>query len=107
MEWKSTGNPTEVALAVFVGKLGLERPSLVVDRQDEAAGTVTDAEKPEVHFHEKQTKGSQRYTLRTEFLFSSDVKRMTMIYADKEDEAQAICVTKGAVSTVHVMHSVH
>ena len=93
-EWKSTGNPTEVALEVFAMKLGLGRSSLVPAELDDTPQTMGDPEKAR---HQMQNTGSQPYSLLTEFPFSSELKRMSMIYLDSRDERTALCVTKGAV----------
>lgn len=117
-EWKSTGDPTEVALQVFATKLGLGKPSLVYEIEDpneKSPGTKENesvtpdsTETPEeklksrdVHFELKG--GPRRYSLQTEFPFSSEVKRMTTIYKDREDETIRMCLIKGAVSTLHLI----
>lgn len=107
-QWKSTGDPTEVALQVFATKLGLGRPDLtgegpeVEDRGPRhAMGKVIDYGVPEherVHFGDKpKEKKPKRFELKAEFPFSSELKRMTTVYLDKENEDYALVLIKGAV----------
>lgn len=110
-QWKSTGDPTEVALQVFAGKLGLGRPDLTGEGPDveertlrPAMGKVIDygvPEKDRVQFAdgkeaEKKKKKDARFELKAEFPFSSELKRMTTIYTDKEDPENAYILIKGA-----------
>lgn len=114
-QWKSTGDPTEVALQVFAGKLGLGRPDLTGEGSEieerplrPAMGKVIDYGVPEkdrdVQFApgskeaEKKKKKDARFELKAEFPFSSELKRMTTIYTDKEDPENAYILIKGAVS---------
>ncbi|KAJ7102431.1 sodium transport ATPase [Mycena belliarum] len=93
-EWKSTGDPTEVALQVFAMKLGLGRASLVA-----ASSSPADEKDSEDHELDK-SRGSKRYKLLVEFPFSSSVKRMTTIYEDSESKGEAVAYLKGAVERV-------
>jgi Ca2+-transporting ATPase len=83
MEWSARGDPTEIALLVMATKLGLGRPSLVC---------APDSQK------EKITK--DKYELRVEYPFDSEVKLMTSVYTTPEGDAQAFM--KGAVERVLV-----
>lgn len=106
-QWKSTGDPTEVALQVFAGKLGLGRPELTGEGPEaeerpmrHAMGKVVDYGVPE---HERarleQPKREKLFDLKVEFPFSSELKRMTTIYEDKVHNDTALVLIKGAVST--------
>ncbi|PFH51106.1 hypothetical protein AMATHDRAFT_3370 [Amanita thiersii Skay4041] len=119
-EWKSTGDPTEVALQVFATKLNLGRPSLTSDSlEDEddlgrrrgrpALGQIIESEKEnvvqdQVRFaDEEKARTPKRFDLKAEFPFSSELKRMTTIFVDKEGGEkgrEAVCLTKGAVERV-------
>ncbi|KAF8639443.1 hypothetical protein AX16_010298 [Volvariella volvacea WC 439] len=106
-DWKSTGDPTEVALQVFAHKLGLGRPSLTFDSepaensrrpfrinpQGERERIVFDDEK-------KEPSKPKRFELKTEFPFSSELKRMTTIYVDSEGTNLAVSFIKGAVERI-------
>lgn len=96
-EWKSTGDPTEVALQVFATKLGLDQPSLV------AKPTSGDFEKvamPDEKVAIEETQDDKPYKLITEFPFSSSVKRMTTIYSDTKRPEELVGLLKGAVRLV-------
>ncbi|PPQ92400.1 hypothetical protein CVT25_008750 [Psilocybe cyanescens] len=107
-EWKSTGDPTEVALQVFATKLQLGRPTLVTDLSEfmekkgqPAMGQVIESNEKQAHFDEKPAEHvTNRFELKAEFPFSSDLKRMSMIYLDKELEGQALILIKGASERV-------
>lgn len=81
--WKSMGDPTEVALQVLAHKMSLGRPTLarVQSENDDEPST-----------------GSQRYKLLTEFPFDSELKRMSVVYSDRERPEQDLILLKGAVS---------
>lgn len=104
-EWKSTGDPTEVALQVFATKLGLGRPSLTSDSvgptesppRSALGEKIVDKEKIKFSDEEEETPKRKRYELKAEFPFSSDLKRMTTIFLDNESEKHALCLIKGAV----------
>jgi len=108
-QWKSTGDPTEVALQVFGMKLGLGRSALTSDtvipeKQPgrPALGPVIEelgtSEKDNVRFIDSHVKPEEkRFEMKAEFPFSSELKRMTTIYLDKQTN-QAIVLIKGAVS---------
>jgi magnesium-transporting ATPase (P-type) len=97
-EWKSVGDPTEVALEVFAMKLGLGRASLVLPTElDKTPQLVVDKEKAQVCIAETPIVGSQQCSLLAEFSFSSELKRMSVIYLDNKHAGMALCVTKGAV----------
>jgi len=110
-EWKSTGDPTEVALQVFATKLGLGRASLTSDvfEPDEKRGRPALGQiiEEKVRFEdEKSTQKSslKRFELKVEYPFSSELKRMTTIYYDTEDEEQALVLIKGAVrKSIHMV----
>ena len=106
-EWKSTGDPTEVALEVFATKLGLGRSSLADYEKTDDSDAPADPEKNRVHFSHAVV--PRRYALKVEFPFSSEVKRMAMIYLDNNEE-MAVGVIKGAVrpfsSVLHVRSDV-
>lgn len=72
--WKANGDPTEIAIQVFVTRFGWQRPKW------------TDGENP-------------RYTHLAEYPFDSSIKRMSSIYHDNETE-QIHVFTKGAVERV-------
>ncbi|KAH9482925.1 Calcium-transporting ATPase 3 [Psilocybe cubensis] len=107
-EWKSTGDPTEVALQVFATKLKLGRPGLVTGLTEPkekvtrfAMGKVIENGEKQPHFDEKQPQHlPKRFELKAEFPFSSDLKRMSMIYLDQELDGQALVVIKGASERV-------
>ncbi|KAI0345134.1 sodium transport ATPase [Trametopsis cervina] len=90
-KWVSTGDPTEVALQVFASKLDCGRSTL----------TSTEAES------EKSGKGadrtSNRFILKEEFPFNSDIKLMSMVYIDQETTESSdriVIFLKGAVERV-------
>ncbi|KAF8994727.1 sodium transport ATPase [Cyathus striatus] len=115
-EWKSTGDPTEVALQVFATKLQLGRPSLTSDAltpeafSRPAMGEIVGETPKHTQFDEKsvdrvkfadqEVKAVRRFELKAEFPFSSELKKMTTIYLDKESKGQAICFTKGAIERI-------
>lgn len=72
--WKANGDPTEIAIQVFVSRFDWER------------SRWTDSESP-------------RYIHLAEYPFDSSIKRMTSIYHDNETE-QVQVFTKGAVERV-------
>lgn len=72
--WKANGDPTEIAIQVFVTRFGWQRPKW------------TDGDAP-------------RYSHVAEFPFDSSIKRMTAIYRDNDTEAVHV-FTKGAVERV-------
>lgn len=116
-EWKSTGDPTEVALQVFATKLGYGQPSLTVQDAAKSSSSQVDisggsetAEKvhfadgentPEKEFKEvsrdlSEYKGDKRFKFQVEFPFSSTVKKMSSIYYDTKNK-EAVIMSKGAV----------
>ncbi|KAF9457771.1 sodium transport ATPase, partial [Collybia nuda] len=107
-EWKSTGDPTEVALQAFATKLGLGRPSLTSDSLEPtetrrpALGKIIESEKDRVTFADEEKKSAKRkrYELKAEFPFSSELKRMSTIYLDTDNDNQAVCFIKGAVERI-------
>lgn len=104
-EWKSTGDPTEVALQVFATKLGLGRPTLTLDSPEPemtsrpALGKIIEEKKVTFEDEDKHHLRHKRFELRAEFPFASELKRMTTIYWDSA-ETQAICLTKGAIERI-------
>ncbi|KAG6863997.1 hypothetical protein C0991_001266 [Blastosporella zonata] len=92
-EWKSTGDPTEVALQVFAMKLGLGRTTLTRDSMDENELIEKDIDV------EEQGSMPKRFELKLEHPFSSELKRMSTIYWDNE-EKQTICLIKCAMERI-------
>jgi len=112
-EWKSTGDPTEVALQVFSSKLKLGRASLTsssLTDSDEKMGQPamgpiieTETEKESrVRFKEEPSQVPKRFEAVTEYPFSSELKRMTVIYSDNEHPDDAVVFIKGAVCSCHI-----
>ncbi|KAJ8487856.1 hypothetical protein ONZ45_g14181 [Pleurotus djamor] len=99
-EWKSTGDPTEVALQVFATKLGLGRPSLVTPESKPSSQAAPANPQSEKVSGDAESSPSGQYTLITEFPFSSELKRMTSIYADTENTESVVCLIKGAVERI-------
>ncbi|KAF8660097.1 hypothetical protein AX16_001655 [Volvariella volvacea WC 439] len=105
-DWKSTGDPTEVALQVFAHKLGLGRPSLTFDTEPAENSKRPfrinpQGERERVAFEdEKEPPKPKRFELKTEFPFSSELKRMSTIYVDSEGTNLAVCYIKGAVERI-------
>lgn len=113
-EWKSTGDPTEVALQVFASKLGQGRSTLTSNGADvedtkyrSALGQIIEPKAPEeerkvgfLEEHLKKDTVSKRFELRVEFPFSSEVKMMSTIYFDGERPEEALVLIKGAVRIV-------
>ncbi|KAG8734804.1 hypothetical protein FRC10_011406 [Ceratobasidium sp. 414] len=84
--WKSTGDPTEVALQVLAHKLQLGRPKLArVQSEGDEDG--------------EEKKDARRYKLLTEFPFDSELKRMSVVYVDRE-RPENLVLLKGAVENV-------
>ncbi|GJJ14014.1 hypothetical protein Clacol_008271 [Clathrus columnatus] len=101
-EWKSTGDPTEVALQVFATKLKLGRPALTGDiprKEMFKEGSVDSESKSTIHPEDKEKRRTALYNLQTEFPFSSEVKMMTTIYHDNIFD-RYISLTKGATEKV-------
>ncbi|RXW25273.1 hypothetical protein EST38_g541 [Candolleomyces aberdarensis] len=110
-QWKSTGDPTEVALQVFATKLGLGRPDLTGEGPEAeervlrpAMGKVIDYGIPEherIRFADgEEKKKEKRFDLKAEFPFSSDLKRMSTVYIDKKNDDHAIVLIKGAAERI-------
>ncbi|KAJ3511996.1 hypothetical protein NLJ89_g3776 [Agrocybe chaxingu] len=109
-EWKSTGDPTEVALQVFASKLNLGRASLTsssLTGGDEKMGQpamgpiIENEEKGDrVHFNDETSKALKRFEAVAEYPFSSELKRMTVIYRDNEHPDGALVLIKGAVERI-------
>ncbi|SJL01009.1 related to sodium P-type ATPase [Armillaria ostoyae] len=102
-EWKSTGDPTEVALQVFATKLGLGQPSLTAGSSVSSSRSIVeqgDAEHAEkIRFADDEAKSNKRFKFLVEFPFSSSIKRMSTIYYDTEQQA-TIAMCKGAVEKI-------
>ncbi|KAG6915944.1 hypothetical protein DXG01_009166 [Tephrocybe rancida] len=106
-EWKSTGDPTEVALQVFATKLGLGRPTLTGDSLDQnaprgrpALGEIIREKGGKTSLdEERKVPQTKRFDLKAEYPFSSELKRMSTIYWDNE-EKQTICLIKGAMERI-------
>lgn len=102
--WVSTGDPTEVALQVFATKLGMGRSTLTPD-EDEAATVINntlDDEKGPCTLEAEVKNATFRYQFQLEFPFSSDTKKMSTIYLDRENPGLSVCLAKGAVSSAFV-----
>ncbi|KJA23837.1 hypothetical protein HYPSUDRAFT_65955 [Hypholoma sublateritium FD-334 SS-4] len=114
-EWKSTGDPTEVALQVFASKLGQGRSVLTSNgygtdveaaKYRPALGQIIKQKAPEertvgfLEEHLKKDAAPKRFELRVEFPFSSEVKMMSTIYFDKERPEEALVLIKGAAERV-------
>ncbi|CAA7264368.1 unnamed protein product [Cyclocybe aegerita] len=109
-EWKSTGDPTEVALQVFASKLKLGRASLtsssLLDSDEKtgrsAMGPIIENEEKEdrIHFNDETSKAPKRFEAVAEYPFSSELKRMTVIYRDNEHPDEALVLIKGAVERI-------
>lgn len=110
-EWKSAGDPTEVALQVFATKLQLGRSTLTNDTVESeekpgrpALGQIIESGEKDpqdrVHFKDNKPTAPKRFELKAEFPFSSDLKRMTTVYLDKELKSRAAVLIKGAVSDI-------
>ncbi|KAF9452467.1 sodium transport ATPase [Macrolepiota fuliginosa MF-IS2] len=103
--WKTTGDPTEIALQVFAMKLQHGRAPLVIEPEDNpsrsAIGEIIEVggEKNKVSDDAKNTR-EHRFKLEAEFPFSSELKRMSMIYSDVEHPDQALIIIKGAVERI-------
>ncbi|CAE6436301.1 unnamed protein product [Rhizoctonia solani] len=89
--WKSTGDPTEVALQVLAHKLQLGRPKLA---------RVQSEEEDEEGIEVDDKRDGRRYRLLVEYPFDSDLKRMSVIYADRERPNENLVLLKGAVENV-------
>lgn len=118
-EWKSSGDPTEVALQVFATKVGLGQPTLTAsslsadsdrakplnedvvegdDQNKEGDKEGAEKQKKQIFFSDGQNPNAKkRFELKAEFPFSSSVKRMSTIYFDEERPGVAIVMIKGAV----------
>ncbi|KAF8756550.1 cation transport ATPase (P-type) family [Rhizoctonia solani] len=89
--WKSTGDPTEVALQVLAHKLQLGRPKLArvqSEEEDEDGAEIDDK------------RDGRRYRLLVEYPFDSELKRMSVIYSDRERPNENLVLLKGAVENV-------
>ena len=86
-KWVSTGDPTEVALQVFASKLQYGRH------------TLTSTETDNNNQDGKIEQFPKRFVLKEEFPFDSDVKRMSMVYVDRETSGddRVVVFLKGAV----------
>ncbi|KAK0455617.1 uncharacterized protein EV420DRAFT_1552259 [Desarmillaria tabescens] len=102
-EWKSTGDPTEVALQVFATKLGLGQPSLTAGSSVSSSKSIverSDADHAKkIRFADDEAKLNKRFKFLVEFPFSSSVKRMSTIYNDTEQQATVV-MCKGAVERI-------
>ncbi|KAK0191732.1 hypothetical protein F5146DRAFT_1112096 [Armillaria mellea] len=102
-EWKSTGDPTEIALQVFATKLGLGQPSLTAGSSVSSSRSIvkkSDAEHVEkIRFADDEEKSNTRFKFLVEFPFSSSIKRMSTIYYDTEQLA-AVVMCKGAIERI-------
>jgi P-type Na+/K+ transporter len=92
-------------------KLGLGRSKLTKDALESEAAALQpamgepipspDGNEKEVRFENTEKDTPKRYEPKIEFPFSSDLKRMTTIYLDKEaanPKENALILIKGAVS---------
>ncbi|CAE6417894.1 unnamed protein product [Rhizoctonia solani] len=88
--WKSTGDPTEVALQVLAHKLQLGRPKLArVQSEEDGEEGIEIGDK----------RDGRRYRLLVEYPFDSDLKRMSVIYADRERPNENLVENVLAAST--------
>ncbi|TFK97589.1 calcium-transporting ATPase 3 [Pterulicium gracile] len=101
-EWKSGGDPTEVALQVFATKLGLGQPTLSASsvggqpiEQEDSIDEKTDGD-----LDMQKANKSKRFDLKVEYPFSSNVKRMSTVYADDEKRDTVVVMIKGAIERV-------
>ncbi|KAH6869376.1 hypothetical protein BKA70DRAFT_1358172 [Coprinopsis sp. MPI-PUGE-AT-0042] len=112
-QWKSTGDPTEVALQVFAMKLGLGRSKLTKDALEQEATNLQpamgeaipspDEKEKEVRFENTDKDLPKRCEPKIEFPFSSDLKRMTTIYLDKDatnPKENTLVLIKGAAERI-------
>ena len=93
--WRSTGDPTEVALQVFATKLGKARATLSTAgaREDEHTRSERELkENPEIN--------PVRYHLKAEYPFDSSIKRMSTIFIDRKRTDAPLVLLKGAVERV-------
>lgn len=95
-EWKSTGDPTEVALQVFATKLGLGQPSLTAGSSKSIDERSDSEHAKKIHFADEENK---RFGFLVEFPFSSSIKRMSTIYYDTEQKS-AVVMCKGATERI-------
>ncbi|PBL01595.1 potassium/sodium eff [Armillaria gallica] len=102
-EWKSTGDPTEVALQVFATKLGLGQPSLTAGSSVSSSRSIVEKSDAEhaakIRFADDEAKLNKRFKFLVEFPFSSSIKRMSTIYYDTEQQATVV-MCKGAVERI-------
>ncbi|KIY72345.1 potassium/sodium eff [Cylindrobasidium torrendii FP15055 ss-10] len=115
-EWKSTGDPTEVALQVFATKLGYGQPSLTIQEASNRSTSQVDVSSgsdtvEKVHFADGANaaekaprdltdfKGDKRFKFLVEFPFSSSVKKMSSVYYDTKKQ-EAVIMSKGAVERI-------
>ncbi|KAF8974224.1 hypothetical protein BDZ97DRAFT_2052904 [Flammula alnicola] len=100
-KWKSTGDPTEVALQVFATELKYGRTRLISGISEKncrpALRQIIERREKVQFIDGKARKGPvKRFELKAEFPFSNDFKRMTTIYLDKENEGVSTCSHQGS-----------
>lgn len=93
--WRSTGDPTEVALQVFATKLGNARATLTTAGAREDEHTRSERE-----LKENPEANPVRYHLKVEFPFDSSIKRMSTVFIDRKRPDAPLALLKGAVEQV-------
>ena len=93
--WRSTGDPTEVALQVFATKLGQPRAALTTAGAREDEHTRSERE-----LKEKPETNPVRYHLKAEYPFDSSIKRMSTTFIDRKRPDAPLALLKGAVERV-------
>ena len=93
--WRSTGDPTEVALQVFATKLGKSRATLSTAGAREDEHTRSERE-----IKENPETNAVRYHLKAEYPFDSSIKRMSTIFIDRKRPDAPFALLKGAVERV-------
>ena len=93
--WRSTGDPTEVALQVFATKLGKARAALSTAGAREDEHTRSERE-----LKENPKVNSIRYHLKAEYPFDSSIKRMSTTFLDRKRPGAPLALLKGAVERV-------
>jgi len=93
--WRSTGDPTEVALQVFATKLGNPRATLSTAGAHEDEHTRSERE-----LKQNPEANPVRYHLKAEYPFDSSIKRMSTTFIDRKRPDAPLALLKGAVERV-------
>ena len=93
--WRSTGDPTEVALQVFATKLGKPRATLST-----AGAREDDHTRSERELKWNPETNHVRYHLKAEYPFDSSIKRMSTAFIDRKRPDVPLALLKGAVERV-------